>query len=142
VWADTVLHAEQQWLLRLFVWAGLSIIAATGVGVMLAARRVRSPLLTHFAIQMAAWGAAIAIFAGFCWMNLHMRDLSGAARLERFVWMSAGFDVGVVALGITVVILGRQLARSAATLGAGVAVILQGLALLLLDLHFAALISR
>jgi hypothetical protein len=142
VWADTVLRAEQQHLLRLFVWAGLSIVAATAVGVMLAARRVHSPLLKHFALQTAGWGAVVAVFAGASWASLHMRDLSGAARLERFVWMSAGFDIGVVALGVTVAVLGRQLARSAATLGAGVAIVLQGLGLLLLDLHFAALISR
>ncbi len=142
MWADTFLRAEQQHLLRLFVWAGLSIVAATAVAVMLAARRIRSPLLSHFAIQMAAWGAAVAIFAGVWWPNVHLRDLSGATLVDRFVWMSAGFDLGVVALGATLGIAGYRLARSPAALGAATAIIVQGLALFLLDLHFAALISR
>lgn len=129
-------------MLRLFLLAGLSIVAGTAVVVMLVARRERSKLLRQFAIQMVAWGLAIAIFAGVSWAGLHMRDVSGAARLERFVWMRVGFDVGVVAVGATVAIAGYVMARSAATLGAGTAIIIQGLSLFLLDLHFAALISR
>jgi hypothetical protein len=142
VWADTILLAEQQHLLRLFVWAGLSILAGTTIGVTLAIRRAHSPLLTHFAIQIAGWGVAIAIFAAACWANLHIRDLSGATRLERFIWMSVGFDIGIVALGATVAALGNRLTRSMASVGAGAAIIVQGLGLFLLDLHFAALISR
>jgi hypothetical protein len=142
VWADTLLLAEQQHLLRLFVWAALSILAGTAIGVLLAVRRARSPLLTHFAIQMAGWGVAVAIIAGIWWANVHIRDLSGATRLERFVWMSAGFDVGVIALGATVGVLGRRLAHSVSSVGAGAAIFVQGLGLFLLDLHFAALIAR
>jgi uncharacterized protein DUF6992 len=122
--------------------AGVSIVAGTAIAVMLVARRERSRLLQHFAIQMAAWGAAIAIFAGVSWAGLHIRDLSGAARLERLVWMSAGFDVGIVAVGATLAVAGYVMVRSAATLGAGTAIVIQGLSLFLLDLHFAALISR
>jgi hypothetical protein len=129
-------------LLRLFVWAGLSIVTGTTVGVMLVVRRARSPLLTHFAIQMTAWGAAVAVFAGVWWANVHMRDLAGATLIDRIVWMSAGFDLGLVALGATLGIAGRRLARSMAAMGAGTAIIIQGLGLFLLDLHFAALISR
>jgi uncharacterized protein DUF6992 len=129
-------------VLRLFLLAGVSIVAGTAVATMLVARRERSRLLQHFAIQMAAWGLAVAIFAGVSWAGLHMRDVSGAARLERFVWMSVGFDAGVVAVGATLAIVGYVMVRSAATLGAGTAIVIQGLSLFLLDLHFAALISR
>jgi hypothetical protein len=142
VWSDTVLSAEQQHLLRLFLWAGLSIVAATIVAVVLVARRVHSPLLKHFAIQMAAWGIAIALFAGVSWSQLHLRDLSGAARLERLVWASAGFDVGIVAVGTTLFVAGRLMSRSVAAAGAGTAIVVQGIALFLLDLQFAAVISR
>ncbi|HEY4132476.1 MAG TPA: hypothetical protein VGM50_17830 [Gemmatimonadaceae bacterium] len=142
MWADTFLRAEQQYLLRLFLWAGLSIVAATIVAVMLAARRVRSPLLTHFAIQMGVWGAAIAIFAAVWWTKLHIRDLGGATIVERFAWASVGLDVGLVALGATLAATGHRLARSMAVMGAGTAIVVQGLSLFLLDLHFAALISR
>jgi hypothetical protein len=142
VWADTLLRAEQQHLLRLFLFAGTSIIAGTAIGVLLVIRRARSRLLQHFAIQMSAWGAAVAIFAWASWAGLQLRDVAGAARLERFVWMSAGFDLGVVVTGATLAIAGYVMAKSAATLGAGTAVVIQGLSLFLLDLHFAALISR
>ena len=110
--------------------------------VMLVTRRAQSRLLQHFAIQMAAWGAAIGVFAGVSWAGLHIRDLSGATRLERFVWMCTGVDIGVIAVGVTLAIAGYAMARSAATLGAGTAIVIQGLSLFLLDLHFAALISR
>ena len=91
---------------------------------------------------MAAWGAAVAIFAAVSWAGLQMRDVAGAARLERFVWMTAGFDLGVVAVGATLAVAGYLMAKSAATVGAGMAIVIQGLSLFLLDLHFAALISR
>jgi hypothetical protein len=142
VWADTLFQAEQQHLLRLFLWAGLSIVAATSIAVILVARRVTSPLLRHFAIQMAGWGIAVAVFAGASWAQLHLRDLAGATRLERFVWMSAGFEAGLVGVGATLFVAGRTMGRSAAAYGAGTAIVVQGLALLLLDLQFAALISR
>jgi hypothetical protein len=129
-------------VLRLFLLAGLSIVAGTGLAAMLVARRERSILLRHFAIQMAAWGLVVAIFAGVSWAGVHMRDVSGAARLERFVWLSVGFDAGIVAVGATLAIAGYVMARSAAALGAGTAIAIQGLSLFLLDLHFAALISR
>jgi hypothetical protein len=142
VWADTLFDAERQFLLRLFLWAGLSIIAATLIAVMLAARRVRSPLLQHFAIQMAAWGLLVAAVAGLAWNGLHMRDVAGAARLERLVWMNIGLDIGYVGIGLTLALVGRSLGRRMSLIGAGVGVIVQGLALLLLDLQFAALVSR
>ena len=71
-----------------------------------------------------------------------MRDLSGAARLERELWMTIGLDVGYVAVGAVLALTGWWLARKLATVGAGVAIIVQGLALLLIDLQFAAIVSR
>lgn len=142
MWADTLLRAEQQHVLCLLVWAALSILAGTGTAVMLVVRRTSSPLLKQFALQMAGWGVAVALFAALWWPNIALRDVSGATRLERWIWLSSGFDLGLVALGATVAVLGYRLARSAGSLGAGAAIAVQALALLLLDLHFAALISR
>jgi hypothetical protein len=142
MWADTVLHAEQQHLLRLMVWAALSILGGTSVAATLAIRRIRSPLLTHFAIQMAVWGAVDGVIALVGWSNAHLRDLSGAARLERLLWMNIGLDVGYVAVGATIALCAWIIARKLGPVGAGVGIIVQGLALLLLDLKFASLISR
>jgi hypothetical protein len=142
VWADTLLDAERQHLLRLLSWAGLSIIAATLVAVMLAARRVHSPLLKHFAVQMALWGIVIAAFASLGWRGLHLRDVAGAARLERMVWLNIGLAIGYVAVGATLAVTGRALGRRMSVVGAGVGLTVHGLALLLLDLQFAAVVSR
>jgi len=142
VWSDTLLTAERQHLLRLLLWAALSIVAGTLVMVMLAARRARSPLLSHFAIQLVAWGIVFGTIAAVRWQGLHLRDLSGAARLERMTWLNIGLDAGYVAVGVTLVVAGRALGKRTSMIGAGAGVILQGLALLLLDLQFAALVSR
>lgn len=129
-------------MLRLFIWAALSILSGTATAVLLVVRRTHSPLLKHFALQMAGWGIAVALFAGAWWPGIALRDVSGATRLVRWIWLSSGFDLGLVVVGATVAALGYRLARSAASLGAGAAIAVQALALLLLDLHFAALISR
>ncbi|HEY4217790.1 MAG TPA: hypothetical protein VGM67_11680 [Gemmatimonadaceae bacterium] len=142
MWADTLLHAEQQHLLRLLLWAALSILSGTAVATMVAVRGVRSPLLKHFGIQMLAWGLVIAAIAGIEWHFAELRDLSGAARLERMVWMTSGLDAGYVAVGAALALTAWFIARRMAVVGAGVAVMVQGLALLLIELQFAALISR
>jgi hypothetical protein len=142
VWADTILHAERQHLLRLLLWAALSIVAATGLAAMLTARRVRSPMLVHFAIQMAVWGSLVGGIAAVRLSVATLRDVSGAARLERLVWMNVGLDAGYVAVGAVLALTAWVLARKMAAVGAGIAIIVQGLALLLLNLQFAAVVSK
>ena len=142
MWADTLLRAEQQHLLRLLAWAGLSVIAATALAVMLAARRVHSPLLQQFALQTAIWGVVVGAIAGLDLHNAVLRDVGGAARLERLVWTNVGLDVGYVAVGATMAVVAWQLARRLSLVGAGVGIIVQGLALLVIELQFAAVVSR
>lgn len=142
MWADTLLHAERQHLLRLLLWAGLSILGATGVATTMTVRRARSPFLAHFAIQMAAWGGVTGIIAAVEWHAAHLRDLSGAARLERLLWMNVGLDAGYVAIGTVLAVCTWVTARKMAGIGAGIGIAVQGLALLLIDLQFASVISR
>lgn len=142
MWADTLLQAEQQHLLRLLLWAALSIIAATAIATTIAVRRLRSPLLTHFALQMALWGIVVAVIAAVEWHGLHLRDVSGSARLERLLWMNIGMDTGFVGMGAVLGFCGRVLARNIAAIGAGVGIVVQGLAMLLIDLQFASIVSR
>jgi len=142
VWADVILSAERQYLLRVLGWGALSILLGTALVVLLAARRIRSPLLTHFALQTVAWGAVIALIAGAAWSGVHLRDVGGAARLERLLWMRIGLDVGLVGVGATLIFTGRTTGRRMHFIGAGVAIVVQGMALLLLDLQFAGMVSR
>jgi len=142
VWADVILSAERQYLLRVLGWGALSILLGTALVVLLAARRIRSPLLTHFALQTVAWGAVIALIAGVAWSGLHLRDVGGAARLERLLWMRIGLDVGLIGVGATLIFTGRATGRRMHFIGAGVAIVVQGMALLLLDLQFAGMVSR
>ncbi len=142
MWADTLLRAEQQHLLRLLVWAALSIVAATALAATLTARRIRSPLLRHFALQTAVWGIVIGAVAAIGLRGAALRDLAGAARLERLVWMNVGLDAGYVGIGATLALTAWLLMRRMSLVGAGVGIAAQGLALLVLELQFAAVVSR
>ncbi|HEY4304087.1 MAG TPA: hypothetical protein VGM82_06450 [Gemmatimonadaceae bacterium] len=142
VWADVILSAERQHLLRLLAWSGLSIVLGTSVAVIIAARRLRSPLLTHFAMQTIGWGVTLGALSMLSWRGLHLRDVGGAALLERILWMRIGLEIGCLAVGATLALAGRSTERRLAFFGAGVGVMVQGAALLLLDLQFAGLVSR
>lgn len=107
----------------------------------LAVRRSRSPLLQHFAIQTAAWGGVDLAIALVGRASAGDRDLSAAIRLDRIVWLNTGLDVGYVLLGATLAITGWVAARRLGPVGAGTAIVVQGLALLVLDLQFLRQLS-
>jgi hypothetical protein len=114
----------------------------TAVVVLLRAGRQRSALLDQFGLQNAAWGTAEVLVAAVGLRSLSVRDLAGATRLDRMVWSSIGLEVGIVLVGITLVVVGWRVTRRPALVGAGLGVIVQGAALAMLDLVFAAQISR
>jgi hypothetical protein len=91
---------------------------------------------------MAAWGAGFGAIAIVRWTTLPTRDLSGAARLERLVWLNIGLDVGFVGIGAALAVTAWVLGRRAGLLGAAIGVAIQGLALVVIELQFAAAISR
>jgi len=142
MWADTLLAVERAHLIRLIVWGGASLLAGTALLGLLRVRGHRSALLDHFGIQTAAWGGIELAFAMGRLHQLEIRDVAGATRLDRILWLSIGLDVGCVLVGITLLVLGWRLARRMGLVGAGLAVIVQGLALALLDLVLAGQISR
>jgi hypothetical protein len=142
MWADSLLAAEQLHLARLFVWSEASMLVG---GVMLALllwRRIPSPMLRHFAIQTAAWGAVTLVLAFAGWKRLAERDHAGAVTLDRFVWLNIGLDIGYVAVGVTLALAGWFGSRRLGLVGAGVAVVIQGAALAVLDYVFAQQILR
>ena len=141
-WADTLLDVERLHVLKLLVWGALSVGVGTALVALIRVRRIDSPLLQHFALQSAAWGfidLAIAIWAK---QGLHLRDLASAVALDRFVWLNVGLDAGYVAVGATLALLGWGQGRRLGFVGAGVGVMVQGCALVVLDLQLAAAIVR
>ena len=109
---------------------------------LLRVRRLRSSLLDHFGIQTALWGT-IALGLALLGLNdLELRDLAGATRLDRFLWLNIGLDAGYVMVGLTLLVLGWRAPRRPGLVGAGLAVAVQGSALALLDLLLAGQISR
>jgi sulfite exporter TauE/SafE len=101
-----------------------------------------SALLEHFAVQMAGWGGVELAFVALSWRALAPRDLADATRLDRLLWLNAGLDVGYVLVGVSLAITGWKLGRRLGLVGAGIGVVVQGAALLLLDLLLASQISR
>jgi len=142
MWADTLLAAEGAHLLRLLLWGAASLLVGTALLAWLRLGARRSALLEQFAIQTAAWGAAEVALAALARISLGLRDLAGATRLDRLLWLNLGLDAGYVMLGLALAIAGWRLARHPGYMGAGIAIIVQGSALALLDLTFAVQISR
>jgi hypothetical protein len=142
MWADALYLAERNHLLRLAAWGAASVLAGTVLALLLAVRRSRSPLVRHFAVQTAAWGAVELLAALAAWRGLAYRDLDGFTRLDRFLWLRLGLDVGYVAVGVTLAVAGWQLARRLGLVGAGLGVVVQGLALLVLHAYLLGVLAR
>jgi hypothetical protein len=141
MWADTLQAAERAHLLRLLIWSAGSIVAGTAVIAWLRASALHSQPLKQFAVQCLAWGTVEAAIGIAMLIRLAPRDVASATRLDRLLWLSIGLDVGYLLIGGLLVILGR-LGKRPGMIGAGMAVIVQGGALVLLDLILAAQISR
>lgn len=142
MWGDSLQLVEQQHLIRLMIWSEASILVG---GVMLAIllwRRIDSPMLRHFAIQTAAWGGVALVIALLAWRRLEVRDHAAAVRLDRLTWLNIGLDIGYVAVGATLAATGWVAGRRLGAVGAGLAIVLQGAALTVLDYAFAQQILR
>ncbi len=138
MWSDTLLALERAHLLRVALWGGGSVLAGTLLLAFLAlrARGAGSPLVRHFAIQTAAWGAIDLALVALAWRGLALRDHTAATQLDRVLWLNLGLDVGYVGVGITLALAAWTLGRRLGGVGAGLGVVTQGLALFLLDLVF------
>lgn len=152
MWSDTLLVAERGFLLRLLVWGAASVLAGTGLLGFLALRRRQSPLLSHFAMQSVGWGIVELAIGALALSRAAPRDLAGATRLDRVLWLNAGLDVGYALAGTLAAMVAWRLTRrlddaggrsaGIAVIGAGIGIVLQGAALLVLDLHFISVLER
>ena len=142
MWADTLLGLERAHLLRLVLWGGTSVLVGSALLALLRGRGRRSPLLDHFGIQTTLWGAIDLVLALLGLQRLELRDLASATRLDRFLWLNVGLDAGYVMVGLTLLVFGWRAPQRPALVGAGLAVIVQGSALAILDLLLAGQIAR
>ncbi len=140
MWADSFLALERTHLARLALWGGASLVAGA-VLLAVVRRPARSQLLFHFALQTAIWGTIDLAFAAVGWNGLALRDLQSAARLDRFLWLNLGLDAGYVGIGAAIGGTSWVLGRRLGGVGAGVAIVVQGMALLILDARFLVLIN-
>ncbi len=135
MWADTLLSLERGHLIRLALWAGACVLSGTALLAWLMVGRTTAPLLRHFAIQTAAWGAANLAIAAWAWRGLAFRDFAGTQSLLNVLWLNTGLDVGYVAVGVTLALTAWRWGQRPGGIGAGLGVVVQGAALALLDLR-------
>lgn len=141
MWADTLLTLERGHLERLAIWGGGCLLLGTLLVAWLTWRQTTAPLLRHFAIQTAAWGAIDLAICAWSWRGLALRNYAAAQELVSFLWLNIGLDVGYALVGATLAITCWRLGPRPAGIGAGIGIILQGLVLLLLDVRLVALIG-
>ena len=142
MWSDTFLLYERAHLLRLLLWGATSAVCGLVLIAVTRRTRLRSSLLFHFGLQTAAWGLIDLVLAGNAWWALGLRDLRSATQLGRFLWLNVGLDVGYIATGATLAVAAWLLGRRVGGIGAGIAILIQGVGLLLLDVRFLSLIDR
>lgn len=141
MWADTLLSLERGHLIRLAVWAAACVLSGTASLVWLMVRRTSAPLLQHFAIQTAAWGGVNLAIVAWAWRGLAFRDYAGTQKLLNVLWLNTGLDVGYAAVGVTLAVTAWRWGQRAGGVGAGLGVLVQGIALALLDLRLIAIIG-
>lgn len=132
MWSDTLLAMERAHLVRLGAWGGASLVLGALFLSVLLARRIRAPLLWHFALQTALWGGAELALVVLRWHGLALRDFAGAVRLVTALRLVVAAEAACLAIGATLAVGGWVLARRPGVAGAGTAVLLQGVALLTL----------
>jgi hypothetical protein len=142
MWSDTFLAIERAHFFRVGAWGAACVLVGTLLLAALAARRVASPLVRHFALQTALWGAVDLALAALAIGRLSaVPDYHTATRFDHFVWFSLGIDIGGAAVGVAIAVAGWLLGRRLGAVGAGLGVLVQGTALVALDLVVIAQIG-
>lgn len=122
------------------MWAALSVLL--GVALWLLGRHGRGALLASFGLQLAAWGGLLLAVAGAMGVGVGLRDHAGAVRLDRMTWFLTGLASGLAVAGAVASLLGWLLGRRLGIVGAGLAVLVHGVAVAILSLALARAIAR
>lgn len=143
-WADSLLALEQLYYLKIIIWGALCILGGSGIHTWLLVSRTESRLLRRFA-DITLVSGVLAVLAGFGMRHgAGLRDLTAAIALDRWLWFGVGFDAGLVLTGLVLVGSGMRSSTEwrPGIVGAGIAVIVQGLAFALLTLQLSAGVVR
>ena len=136
--------------LRLCLWGGLSTVVGTLLVVVSTAGQGSSPLLRRFGLLCALFGAVELLVGTVSYRSVALRDVSGAARLDRLAWLQLGLYLGMAGVGATLALTTHRWSRRVdlpvqsvlPMLGAGLAILLHGVGLATLSLFLIADISR
>jgi hypothetical protein len=134
MWADTLQAFETEHLLLLMAWGGASVLIGALLFLALSLRRIKAPLVSHFAIQCALWGVAELAWGAYAYRDVPLRDYEGAAELARELWVAVGLEAGGILLGLTLAIGGWSHVKRLGVVGSGIGIVAQASALLVLDL--------
>lgn len=140
MWADTLFDIERGHLLRLGVWALVSVVLGL-VLYLVVRKQTEAAFVRHFAIQSVVWGAITGALAAWSFSSLALRDYASATQFRTFAWFNAGLDVGYMGIGVTLAATAWIIGKRLGPLGAGVGIVVQGLALLVLDLRLMTLVE-
>jgi hypothetical protein len=141
MYADTLFDLERGHLLRLGIWAAISALAGAVLLAYIILKKTRAPFVRHFAIQMLAWGSIDLAIASWGYGNLAFRDYAAAMQWQQFLWLNVGLDAGYAGIGLTLATTGWLLARRLGAVGAGVGILVQGVALFVLDVRILSLMG-
>jgi hypothetical protein len=148
VWADALQRAEQLHFLRMCFWGGVSTVAGTALLVLILSHSRNTAIITRFAVVCVVIGVAEMLLGAAAYHAVPLRDLAAATRLDREAWLQLGLYIGLTAVGATLVTLcvaeRATLAcdRALPWIGAGMATLIHGVALTVLELLLISQISR
>jgi hypothetical protein len=123
------------------MWALFCVVTGVALLGVLRWRKIQAPLLTHFAIQTLGWGVVNATIGHFAWRDMALRDFASAQGLVNLLWLNIGLAIGYALVGITLTLASWRMGPKMAGIGAGIGILVQGVALAVLDVRLVLLIG-
>ncbi len=138
-WADSLLGLERLFFLKVAVWAGLSVLAATALFAARNSGARSAPTLEGLASSLFSVGAPLLVVSLLLRHGAGMRDLASATALDRALWFGAGAAAAVALLAL---LLTSRVPRGSRAAGWALGVSLHCVALATVALQLARSIVR